>query len=177
MPNALETLLKGGHPNSLGRTVEVVDIVLADTTRFAELFECYTSNDETVRLRVSNAMKRVEAQRHDLLVPYINRLLTEIGDLDQASAQWTLADLFKTLASDMTADQRLAALSIMKRNLAHHSDWIVLNRTMDTLVSWARSDKALTEWLLPHLDRLAKDPRKSVSTRASKARALLQNDG
>ncbi len=62
-------MLTGGHPNSLGRTKEVVEMVLADPDRFDELFGCYASEDEVVRLRTSNAVKRVEAARHDLLVP------------------------------------------------------------------------------------------------------------
>ncbi|GAB4243341.1 MAG: hypothetical protein Tsb0034_21160 [Ekhidna sp.] len=53
-----EARLSGGHPNSLGNTIEVVDAVLADPSNFEELFDCYQSDDEVVRLRVSNAMKR-----------------------------------------------------------------------------------------------------------------------
>jgi hypothetical protein len=59
MNETFEAMLAGGHPNSLGRTVEVVDLVLADRDRLAELFQCYFSADEVVRLRVSSAMKRV----------------------------------------------------------------------------------------------------------------------
>ncbi|MEM6590148.1 MAG: hypothetical protein AAF641_17010 [Pseudomonadota bacterium] len=173
MAERFEMMLTGGHPNSLGRTLEVVDAVLADPARFGELYACYGSEDEIVRLRVSNAMKRVEKERHDLLVPYINRLITEIGALDQASAQWTLADLFFALGPDMDVAQKDAALAIMKRNLAEHDDWIVLNRTMDTLLKWVDAEEGLSEWIAPHLARLANDPRKSVAKRASKGLSAL----
>ena len=43
-------MLTGGHPNSLGRTIEVVETVLADEARMEELFGCYGSVDEVVRL-------------------------------------------------------------------------------------------------------------------------------
>jgi hypothetical protein len=69
---SFESMLSGGHPNSLGRTVEVVDLALADRERLSELFACYGSADPVVRLRVSNAMKRIEAERHDWLVPLID---------------------------------------------------------------------------------------------------------
>ena len=95
MTQGFEAMLTSGHPNPLARTAEVVDIVLANPGRFAELSACYRSDDAVVRLRVSNAMRREEAQRHDLLVPYIDPLIEEIGALDQASAQWTLAELFR----------------------------------------------------------------------------------
>jgi len=52
-------MLAGGHPNSLGRTIEVVDIILSDSSRLEELFNCYFSPDAVVRLRTSNAMKRI----------------------------------------------------------------------------------------------------------------------
>lgn len=168
MTERFEDMLSGGHPNSLGRTVEVVDIVLADPNRFDELFSCYNSADTVVRLRTSSALKRVEAERRDLLTPYIDRLIDEIGALDQASAQWTLAQLFDRLAGEMTAAQRSGALKIMKRNLAKHEDWIVLNTTIDTLARWAGDNAALAKWLRPHLERLSRDTRKSVASRASK---------
>ncbi|MEM6462992.1 MAG: hypothetical protein AAF724_13850 [Pseudomonadota bacterium] len=176
MDEAFEKMLTGGHPNSLGRTVEVVDQVLADPSRFGELFACYGSKDEVVRLRTSNAMKRVEAERHDLLVPFIDRFLDEIGQLDQASAQWTLAQLFDRLRADMSQSQRAKALAIMKRNLAGHDDWIVLNTTIETLSGWAADDRDLLAWLLPHLKRLSSDSRKSVASRATKKLRKLGAD-
>ncbi|MDE0711272.1 MAG: hypothetical protein OXH60_03960 [Rhodospirillales bacterium] len=173
MSEHLEDMLAGGHPNSLGRTVEVVETVLADTERFGELFACYVSKDPVVRLRTSNALKRIEAQRRDLLVPYIDRLIEEVGSLDQASAQWTLAQLFGRLAADMDQDQWAGALRIMKRNLSSHDDWIVLNATIETLSDWAMADQGLRRWLKPHLERLSADRRKSVASRAAKQRRKL----
>lgn len=166
-------MLTGGHPNSLGRTVEVVDQVLAAPERFDELFACYASADEVVRLRTSNAMKRVEAENPALLVPYLDRFIAKIGALDQASAQWTLAQLFERLADKLTPDQRAEAVDIMKRNLVQSDDWIVLNQTMGTLADWARFDPDLAAWLAPHLARLSGDPRTSVSKTATKAQTVL----
>lgn len=169
-------MLTGGHPNSLGRTIEVVETVLANPERFPELFDCYGSDDEVVRLRTSNAMKRVEAARRDLLLPYVDRFIEEIGALNQPSAQWTLATLFGRLKDGLTPRQHAGALSILKRNLAEHQDWIVLNTTIETLSNWAQTDEALKSWLQPHLERLAKDTRKSVSGRATKALTALAAD-
>ena len=50
---------------------------------------------------------------------------------------------------------------------------VPLNNTMDTLSKWAIKDSALKEWLLPHLERLARDPRKSVAGRAMKIKTAL----
>ncbi|MCP4415502.1 MAG: hypothetical protein GY805_02700 [Chloroflexi bacterium] len=168
MEESFEVILTGGHPNSLGRTVEVVEIVLADRERLADLYACYGSDDEVVRLRVSNGIKRISRVKPEWLVPYIDRLLTEIAELDQASAQWTLADLMQTLASMMSVAQRSQAEAVLKRNLANHNDWIVLNQTMKTLGAWAKDNPDLLHWLVPHLERLSGDGRKSVAKTAVK---------
>jgi len=173
MRESYEEMLTGGHPNSLGRTIEVVDDVLQHPASMSELFECYKSADAVVRLRVSNVMKRIEAEQHVLLLPFIDRFISEIGQLDQASAQWTLAQLFDRLSPHLSGPQRRAALKLMKRNLKNHTDWIVLNATMETLARWAKSDDALAQWLAPHLKRLSNDSRKSVSGRAKKKLQLL----
>ena len=175
MVEPFEAMLTGGHPNSLGRTAEVVEAVMADPGRFDELFDCYGSADDVVRLRVSSAMKRLTGTRRELILGALDRLIRDIGILDQASAQWTLAQIFGWLEADMTAEQKSAALKIMQRNLAGHRDWIVLNHTMETLAGWAAHDRALGEWLRPHLERLSKDSRKSVSRRALRKLAEMRD--
>lgn len=168
-----ENRLKGGHPNSLGNTIEVVEEVLNNPAYFDELFHCYFSDDEVVRLRTSNAMKRVCKENKPLLLPYIDRFLTEISNIDQASTQWTIAQLFELLDKDMTADQIEAAKVVLKKNLEEHQDWIVLNTTMKTLTKWARKDDVLKNWMRPHLERLEQDSRKSVAKTAAKSLAQL----
>lgn len=163
-----EERLKGGHPNSLGNTVEIVDEVLSQNELFDELFNCYFSTDEVVRLRTSNAMKRICIEKNSILVPYINRFLDEIAKIDQASTQWTLAQLFGMLENKMTDAQIEKAKSILKHNLANHNDWIVLIQTMEVLTIWAMKDTALKNWMMPHLERLSADNRKSVATKALK---------
>ncbi|MBX9774988.1 MAG: hypothetical protein K2Y71_11325 [Xanthobacteraceae bacterium] len=168
---AFRDMLAGGHPNSLGRTVAVVALVLRDRSRLQELFACYQSDDAVVRMRTSNALKRIEAERHDWLVPLIDRLIDKVGALDQPSAQWTLAQLFLRLGRDMSDDQRARAVRLLKRNLDRQDDWIVLNMTMETLFQWSRNDTRLRRWLKPRLSRLARDPRTSVAKRAKKLAA------
>jgi hypothetical protein len=167
-------MLTGGHPNSLGRTIEVVEGVLAQPTRLAELYACYLSTDAVVRLRTSNALKRISWVEPTLLVPYIDRLLDDVAQINQASAQWTLAQLLSTLRPALTAIQQQRATVILQRNLDHSNDWIVVNMTMQTLAEWATEDAELAQWLRPRLDTLSRDRRKSVAGRAHK---LLAHPG
>ena len=163
-----EERLKGGHPNSLGNTVEIVEEVLQDHSKFPELLECWFSDDELVRLRVSNGIKRVFKKAPDLLYPYVDTFLNEIAQIDQPSTQWSIAQLYDYLKNQMDEKQLDQAVSIMKHNLANHNDWIVLNTTMQILSDWSKSDIELKKWIEPHLQRLAADSRKSVASRAKK---------
>jgi hypothetical protein len=119
-------------------------------------------------------MKRICKAKKSILFPYIDRFLTDIAQIDQASTQWTLSQLFGMLDKDMTEKQIEQAKAIMKNNLSNHTDWIVLNQTMDTLTKWAKKDADLRNWMKPHLERLTADERKSVSGRAKKMMDKLE---
>ncbi len=166
-------MLTGGHPNSLGRTEEVVSQVLRDKARLSELYDCYFEDDEVVRLRTSSAFKRIAKQQPDWLVSYVDRFTSDVAEIDQASKQWTLAQLFGLLVTQMTPTQRAAAVKVMQRNLERSQDWIVLNLTMQTLAVWATTDTRQAQWLVPQLKKLSSDSRKSVAKRARKLLARL----
>jgi hypothetical protein len=168
MSENFETMLTGGHPNSLGRTVEVVELVLADRKKLTDLYQCYFSEDEVVRLRVSSAMKRVTTAHPEWTMDYMDGLQSEIAAIDQASTQWTLAILFDLTARLLSPSQKQRSLDIMKFNLENHNDWFVLNTTMNVLFDWSAEDAELRSWLKPQFERLTKDTRKSVSGRAQK---------
>ncbi|MGF1507515.1 MAG: hypothetical protein ACFB51_20680 [Anaerolineae bacterium] len=168
MAASFEAMLTGGHPNSLGRTVEVVDLILADRRRLDELYACYASEDAVVRMRVSNAFKRIWREQPAWVVPYIDRFITEVAQIDQDSARWTAAQLFGELDAYLTDGQRTQAKTILKHNFAATNDWIVLNNSMQTLGAWAQQDGELRDWLRPHLERLSADSRKSVARKAAR---------
>ena len=168
MSESFEKMLTGGHPNSLGRTLEVVELILQDKKRVAELLDTYSSPDEVVRLRVSNALKRICKEHPDWIYPYTDILLSKIAKINQASTQWTLATLFRLLSPSLTIEQKDLAIQHLKHNLDTHKDWIVINTTMETLFTWSKDNPPLTEWLIPRLKKFQQDTHKSISGRATK---------
>ena len=170
-----ESRLAGGHPNSLGNTIEVVEEVLSQPDLLDELFKCYESSDEVVRLRTSNGIKRICKADKELILPYMDRLLTDVAQLDQPSAKWTLAQLFLMLTKSLTEEQKIRALEIMKANLEQCDDWIVQNMTMETIGKWALRDAALAHWLIPRLKKNRGDHRKSVASKASRILTKLDH--
>lgn len=171
--NSFEERLSGGHPNSLGNTVEVVDVILDDRSALELLFQCYDSDDPVVRLRVSNAIKRVCKVHPEWVAPYLDRLITQTSTINQASTKWTLSTLFVLLDSYMSSEQRDAAISIMKSNLLY-DDWIVQNTTADSLFYFSSTSPELAQWLVPQLKILQSGKHKSVSRRVTKILSSLE---
>ena len=97
--------LQGGHHNSLGRTEEVVAIVVADPTRLEELFAVLAVPDELVRMRAGDALEKVCRRRPAWFVPHIDRIIGDIGAIEQPSVQWHVAQMLHHLRGDLSAGQ------------------------------------------------------------------------
>lgn len=164
----------GGHPNSLGNTVAIVDEVLKEKDKLAELYKCYFSSDAVVRLRTSNAWKRIAKQDISLFLPFLDQFISEISKINQPSAKWTIANLFDYSSSYMTPEQKRKATEILKNNLLTETDWIVRKNTMDTLGKWAKKDNSLKIWLLPELTKLKTEAKKVVPATAQKWLSALE---
>lgn len=165
--NLFDEALRGGHPNSLGNTVEVVEQVLNDADLLDDLFDCYRSDDPVVRLRVSSAIKRVAKEHPEWVATHLDDLLGWVAEIDQASTKWTLSTIYVWLEVFMSSEQKQRAIEIMKHNL-RYDDWIVQNTTAESLAHYARELPALALWLRPELEKLEKSRHKSVAGRARK---------
>lgn len=173
MPEAFADMLEGGHHNSLGRAEEVVGVVLADCARLGELFACLAHGDELVRMRAGDALEKVCRERPGWFETYVEQLLGAVGQIEQPSIQWHVAQMLQHLRGRLSDEQARRATELLRRNLTRSTDWIVLNVTMDVLAEWARDDPALAAWLAAELRRLRGDGRKSVARRASNRLADL----
>lgn len=154
--------------NTLGRTEEAVEAVLADKARIDELYQCYFQADEWVRLRTSSAFKRLWKADVKLVLPFLPGFISDVSKIDQPSVQWTFALMCHDLDSHLTAQQRRTCKSRLKGYLESSGDWIVENNTITALGHWAQSDAQLRKWLLPKLEELAQSHRKSVARRSQK---------
>lgn len=168
MINAYEERLTGGHPNSLGNTIEVVADVLKKQSSFDDLLACYDSSDEVVRLRVSNAVKRVYKEKPEWVEARIDIFLNKISKINQPSTWWTMTQLFSWMSDAMSESQLSQAKEIVKGYLKNTNDWIVENTTLEALATWSKDDEKLHVWLEPYLEKYMGSSRKSVANRAKK---------
>lgn len=166
-------MLRGGHPNSLGKTDQVIAIVLADRGRLDDLFAAIADPDEVVRMRVGDALEKVCREQPAWFVSRIDHIVDVLGDIDQPSVRWHVAQMLRHLRADLSPAQEQRAKRLLQRNLTTSTDWIVLNVTMDVLTEWTTGDRSLARWLSPELERLSHDKRRSVAKRASMRLAHL----
>jgi len=104
-------------------------------------------------------------------------LIDDIGwGIDQPSAKWSIAQIVQQLDSVLSSRQRKRATELLKHNLETGNDWIVQNVTAEVLTNIVLeyNDKQLKQWLLPRLNRMIKDSRKSVANRAKKYYELIK---
>jgi hypothetical protein len=86
-------LMVGGKSNSLGRTNEVIELVLNDRARLEELYGCLFHEDAWLRMRAADALEKICRRHSDWLVPYIDRFLGDFSTSIQPSIQWHLAQI------------------------------------------------------------------------------------
>ena len=190
--NRIEEQLTGGHHNSLSNTVEVAEAVLADPSQklMNDLCECYKSEDDVVRMRVSSALKRISGlhsesistshkPRPEWIMKRFDWLIDDIGrNLDQPSAKWSIAQIMMHLDDQLSDEQRNRVIDLLKYNLETEQDWIVKCTTAEALTEIVikYSDKSLLRWLVLHLEGMTKDSRKSVSGRGKKLLVKLHKE-
>lgn len=165
----IEAVLGGGNPRSLGKTDEIVKLVLQKPATLPELFECLFASDEIVRMRAGDALEKVCRERPEWFEPFIDRLLDEIALIDQPSVQWHLVQMLGEV--ELSTAQKSKAVAILKRNLEHATDWIVLNYSLEVCAQFARQDAALRDYFIEQLKRYREYPLKSVAKRAAKLSA------
>ncbi len=170
-----EMLAVGGKSNSLGRVSEVIELVLKDKSQLDELYNCLFESDEWVRMRAGDALEKVCREHPDWLQPYVDRLLSEVASVQQASVQWHLAQMLGEISLTPTEIKRAAALlkSYLKNKDA---DWIVTSNSMETLAKFVREGNVESNEVTPLL-RLQQDHHsKTVAKRAARLLKELGHD-
>lgn len=162
-----DMLAVGGKSNSLGRTDEVIELVLSDKHRLDELYDCLFDEDAWLRMRAADALEKVCRRRPDWLAPYIDRLLGDFTASSQPSIRWHLAQILGEV--ELTAAQKCSAITWLKRVLSTEDvDWIVAANAMDTLVQFTKDGSLSVAEAVPLLRVQQSHKSAAVIKRANK---------
>jgi hypothetical protein len=137
---SLAAVLGGGDRRSIGRSNEVVAVVLGQRKRFPELVECLWSADPIVRMRAADAAEKVSAQEPALLKPFKAELLGLLVEAEQQELRWHLAQMIPRLP--LTAGELQRAARIFRSFLKDRGS-LVKTAGLQALADLSRHDAGL----------------------------------
>jgi hypothetical protein len=158
--------LSGGDRRSIGRSNEVVAEVLANPARAGQLVRvlvnALTGTDQVLRMRASDAIEKIAAQRPQLLRPFKRNLLALAGSSSQQEVRWHLAQFVPRLK--LRSNEAAAFVEILVDYLRDKSS-IVKTFAMEGLADLASNDQKLKSQIRPLLKELTQ-----IGTPAMRAR-------
>lgn len=132
-----DILAAGGKANSLGRSGEVLEVVLNSRSLLNELYDCLFDDDAWVRMRAADCLEKVCREHPRWIEPFIDRMFDELAASSQPSIQWHLAQIFAEVK--LSKSQQEKATAWLKNVLASATvDWIVSVNAMKTLLQFHR---------------------------------------
>lgn len=167
-----QKLAVGGKKNSLGLTQEVVQEVLRNKNRLAELYECLFDEDAWIRMRAADGLEKICRVHPEWLEPHLEKLFTDMATSSQASLLWHFAQIIGEVS--LTPTQVNAALDWLKSILkTADADWIVAANAMTTLTQFVGEGKISTAEARPFLEMQLQHASPSVQKRAKKLLAAM----
>lgn len=164
----ISALLRGGDRRSIGRSNQVVKLVLHATKRFAELMQCLWSDQVIVRMRAADAAEKVSAVRPELLEPYKTELLGLLGEAEQIELRWHLAQMVSRLP--LNAAERRRAAETLQLYLEDRSS-IVRTFAVQALSDISKTDPELRPLVREILEQSL---RRGTAAMKARARKLLK---
>lgn len=94
---AILRMLKGGDRRSIGKSNEVVAMVLKEPELFDALFSGLLADDPVIRMRSADAAEKSTAVHPECLEPYKTTLLEVLAEVEQAEVCWHVAPMLARL--------------------------------------------------------------------------------
>jgi hypothetical protein len=156
------TMLQGGDRRSIGRSNEVVELVLEKPGLFRVLIEGMMLDDPLVRMRCADAAEKITVRHPECLKPYKRVFLEELSGVKQQEVRWHVAAMLARLP--LTAKERRPVMQMLLSYTNDRSS-IVRTMAMQALADIALRDEALLPAVCRHIEELC-----VVGTPAMKAR-------
>jgi hypothetical protein len=168
----IASLLEGGDRRSIGRSNEVVRLMLNHPRRFRELIECLWHEDPVVRMRAADAAEKVSVKKPRLLDDYKAELLGLLAEAKQIELRWHLALMVPRLR--LTATERRRAAEALQRYLEDRSS-IVETFALQGLSDLAQNDARLRSKTKRLVEAAAQSGTPAMKARARKLLKQLPN--
>lgn len=163
-------LLLEGNANSLGRVLDVMEMLHQRQVTPQEVYEQYRHEHPIVSMRVSNVLKRLWRDDPSTILPLVDLFIHDANSLKNPTFRWTIAQMVDELYSKLSPKQIGSMSEIVYENLTLHDDWICLTQSLKACQKLMKKkisapDKSIIIYL-------TNDSRKAVATQANKVLAL-----
>lgn len=170
--HAILNMLAGGDRRSIGRSNEVVALVLEKPELFAVLMSGISLPDPLLRMRCADAAEKISIKHPEYLVPYKQLLIEGLSRIDQKEVRWHIAAMLPRLP--LNEDERQRVTGIL-RNYTNDSSSIVNTFAMQALADIAEQDKNLRPGVLKQIEALCETGTPAMRARGKRLLQKLCN--
>ncbi len=155
-------MLQGGDRRSIGKSNEVVVMVLKEPELFDALFSGMLTDDPVIRMRSADAAEKVTAIHPEYLEPYKKALLKSLAKVEQAEVRWHVVPMLARLP--LSKSEQTDVINVLTGYMNDRSS-IVKTFAMQALYDLAERYEAWRPIALLHIKELV-----AIGTPAMKAR-------
>ena len=161
----LRDRLSLGTTRDLGPTNEIAREALRNHALIAQLIDALDDERLVVPHRASNALKKIQRSRPELLHPFAKRILKKALATEHMHTRWNLTIILGELP--LRGRDKSLAVDLMFEALASRS---ALQRVfaLQALANYAQDDPALRKRVLPILKRALTDSSAAIRARTRK---------
>jgi hypothetical protein len=163
--------LAGGPPRGLGCANAIVVEANHSPDVLAELVAAAQDKRAVVTIRAANALKKVQRERPDLLVPFTKKILRAALECEELRTRWNLTRVVGQLP--LRGRDRALGIELMFEALGSESGFL---RTfaMQGLVDFSADDAALRARVRPIVEEFAANGTAAMRARARKLLPLVR---
>lgn len=149
--HAILKMLEGGDRRSIGRSNEVVALVLEKPELFDVLVSCMTLGDPLARMRCADAAEKITVVHPEYLRPYKRTLIEDLSRMEQKEVRWHVAAMLVRLSLTAKEQQRVVEILLSYTN---DRSSIVKTIAMQSLADLAMRDEKLRPLVSRHIEEL-----------------------
>lgn len=168
----LYDLLLEGNTNSLGRVLEVLEMVHQRQITPQDVYDLYRHENPIVSMRVSNLLKRLWREDPSWILSLVDVFINDAKNLKNPTFRWTIAQMVVELYSHLSTKQIDSMSEIVYENLTLNDDWIILTQSLKAIQQLMKKQISSNDKTI--IVQLTKDSRKAVASQASKVLALYK---
>ena len=165
--------LASGPPRGLGCANTVLAEALHSPDVLAELVAAAQDKRAVVTIRAANALKKVQQDRPDLLIPFTKKILRSALECEDLRTRWNLTRVVGRLP--LRGRDRALGIELMFEALRSESGFL---RTfaMQGLVDFSAEDASLRARVRPIVEQFAENGTAAMRARARKLLALVRQN-